>query len=586
MRVSVSVRGPGGLARRVAGATANRAPGLIEVYRLLRNPRWQAAVWRDLRQTRRAAQFVRAFSEPSPNAPVAILCLYRDNVFDTKLALILSIGLRLQGFETPVLVPTNASAQRVRRYATAFGVGRVISADRIRLTESEKAEVADTARELLQPSLRFQEMKGWQFRGWPIGDHVLSTLIRATLNGSPDLKEDTTRRLLARVLNDVLIINIRATRLLDALDPKLLLVTEAGYVPNGPLVDLAVERDVDVIQTVPTWRDDALVSKRLAKDNRRVDPSSVAAETLKELEREPWTAEQDAELETDFSRRYEGTWTLGASDHPATDEMSSADIITELGLDPQRRTAVIFAHVLWDASLFFGVDLFENYTDWLAETVAMAVGNPDVNWIVKAHPSNVFRSAQGHISGEASEVALLRARWPRLPDHVRLLLPDTRIGARSLYSFADYGVTVRGTPGLEMACYGKPVLTAGTGKYSGLGFTVDSSSRDEYRDRLLHIARYDPLSREMTDRARRYAYALFLQRPWRLRSMAMILDFPEQGWHPLDRNVELTVRSLDELRANGDLDEWATWAAFSRKFDFMQGESEARATSRAAPGGP
>jgi hypothetical protein len=51
-----------------------------------------------------------------------------------------------------------------------------------------------------------------------------------------------------------------------------------------------------------------------------------------------------------------------------------------------------------------------------------------------------------------------------------VLLPDTKISTLSLYRFADYGVTVRGTPGLEIACFGKPAFTAGTGTYAGLGF--------------------------------------------------------------------------------------------------------------------
>ena len=39
----------------------------------------------------------------------------------------------------------------------------------------------------------------------------------------------------------------------------------------GPLVDVAVARDIDVVQTITIWRDDALMSKRLTRANRRVD---------------------------------------------------------------------------------------------------------------------------------------------------------------------------------------------------------------------------------------------------------------------------------------------------------------------------
>ena len=41
----------------------------------------------------------------------------------------------------------------------------------------------------------------------------------------------------------------------------------------------------------------------------------------------------------------------------------------------------------------------------------------------------------------------------------------------------DFALTVRGTVGCELACYGVPVITAGTGRYSHQGFTVDPSKR-------------------------------------------------------------------------------------------------------------
>jgi hypothetical protein len=130
-------------------------------------------------------------------------------------------------------------------------------------------------------------------------------------------------------------------------------------------------------------------------------------------------------------------------------------------------------------------------------------------------------------------------------------------------------VTVRGTCGLEMACFGKPVFTAGTGNYSGMEFTFDSKSAEEFLEKLARIETFEPLSAEMRDRARRYAHAFFVRHPWQVTSFELTFDFPDQGWHPLDRNVHLTVHSDSELRRNGDLDEWVTWVLDTRKADFI-----------------
>jgi hypothetical protein len=257
---------------------------------------------------------------------------------------------------------------------------------------------------------------------------------------------------------------------------------------------------------------------------------------------------------------------------PDTEAVTHDEIVAETGVDPDRPTAVIFAHVLWDASLFFGVDLFENYADWLVQCVRAAIDNPRVNWVIKAHPSNVFRKRHGDVGGESSEVVLVRDHFPELPEHVHLLLPHTRISTLSLYDFADYGITVRGTPGMEIACFGKPAFTAGTGTYAGLGFTYDSSSRTEFLDKLATIDSYGRLPDEMRIRARRYAYALFLRRPWIPRSFALRFDLPDDGWHPIDRNVIVTATGVADVEAHGDLHAWSTWAIRSHESDYLSGD--------------
>ncbi|MBI3392624.1 MAG: hypothetical protein HY039_05490 [Nitrospirae bacterium] len=65
-----------------------------------------------------------------------------------------------------------------------------------------------------------------------------------------------------------------------------------------------------------------------------------------------------------------------------------------LRLDPPKKTAVIFPHIVWDGTFFYGTDLFENYEEWLVETVRAACGNDRVNWLVKIHPANVVKNAR------------------------------------------------------------------------------------------------------------------------------------------------------------------------------------------------
>src|SRR5689334_2804041 len=87
------------LARRVV----HRMPWLVDAYRLVRKPDWEYALWRDYERTRRATRSMRGVTSPLPaTAPVALVALYRDDVFDTKIGLVLANALRPKGLRTVV----------------------------------------------------------------------------------------------------------------------------------------------------------------------------------------------------------------------------------------------------------------------------------------------------------------------------------------------------------------------------------------------------------------------------------------------------------------------------------------------------
>src|SRR5207244_11849862 len=126
------------------------------------------------------------------------------------------------------------------------------------------------------------------------------------------------------------------------------------------------------------------------------------------------------------------------------------------------------------------------------------------------HPANVFRlSADGVAPGTkyAEVVALEKAKLTLAP-HVKLVMPETRISSWSVYQTADVCFTVRGTVGVERAALGKRVVTAGTGPYSGHGFTIDPTSRDDYEQTVRHTAELPRMTEEEHDRALRYAHWL------------------------------------------------------------------------------
>lgn len=559
--------------RTFAAHSADRLPLLIDAYRLAVNPRWEVANWRDYRATYRDLAWLREIPTPDAGAPRALFVLRREDIFDIKINLMLGAALKLEGVR-PVVLTQHPRVPRIRRYAAAFGVETLHYRSAFPLDAEARREVEAWRQDAMARPDAFAAVKEWTYRGHPLGQRVLSTLIRQTLDGDPDLSDPDVRRRMNTILGEVLTNYHQAEAIYDAVDPTWVMAAETGYATNGPLVDVAMARGLDVLEASPFLRDGALIFKRANRTLGQAATVSVSQASLQTLERRPWSDTEDAELEAELAHRYAGGSALQKMYQWNTESLGRDEICRHLGLDPSLPLAVVFSHVLWDASFFFGRDLFAHYGEWLAETVQRAVANPRINWLIKTHPSNAFRLAHGDVEGPVAEVELVRDVVDELPDHVRLVLPETQVSSLSLYHHADLGVTVRGTPGLEMACFGKPVVTGGTGHYSGLGFTLDSATAEDYLEKL---DRADSLlaapDESATLRARRYAHALLRHRPWHCHSFDLRLDYPEDGWHPLDRNVVARARSLAEANDFGDLAAWAAWAVRSKDADFLQRET-------------
>ena len=256
---------------------------------------------------------------------------------------------------------------------------------------------------------------------------------------------------------------------------------ERGYTPAGEVFDGCLLRGVDTIQWCGAPQSDCLIYRRYTLDTRGEHPLALSDVMWGRLLTMPWSAADDQAVADRIAANYaSGAWYNRQQLQEGKAILSADEVRRILGLDPSKKTAVIFSHILYDATFFYGESLFEDYEQWLVETVRAAIANPRLNWVVKVHPVNVWRSRMDGAELVQLEAQTLHRHFGALPDHVKLMAADTPVNTFSLFDIADYGLTVRGTIGMELPCFGIPVVTAGTGRYSGRGFTIDPSSREEF----------------------------------------------------------------------------------------------------------
>ncbi|MCG9095350.1 capsular polysaccharide export protein, LipB/KpsS family [Laribacter hongkongensis] len=470
-----------------------------------------------------------------------------------------SQALRLRGWQIQVVL-RNRSMMLGRAYFWAFGIRRFVYLEDYRLDDEGRALCRRKAQEFLDGTLGLQSIKAWTFEGCWIGPQIISTLSRIRFEGSVDFAHPEARRCLQEMLVPALEHVLRAHKLIEQQPADLALTIEANYAVFGPLVDVAIGRGCNVIQMIQPWKDDALTFRRMTSVTRREHPSSVARETLDLLVRRPWTDREQQALDQMFQDRYSGRWFLQERNQRSTRRYSPDELSQRFQLDPAKPTAVVFSQVLWDANFFYGDDLFEDAGEWFVETVRAACANPALNWLIKLHPANVWKRRYEGVTQEYAERVLIEQAIGALPAHVTLITADDDISTLSLFESIDYGVTVRGTSGMELVCFGKPCVTAGTGRYSGLGFTLDSASREQYLQRLATLHKQPAMNEEELLRAKWHAYVAFALRPWPMLSARASFSYQDQGNAPLDHNLALTIGSLQELEYRGDLGLWAEWA--------------------------
>lgn len=408
------------------------------------------------------------------------------------------------------------------------------------------------ARALLAPAISLEEAMQAEDQGVRVGRIAACTALRDLQLGELDLGRAANRAAVERRLAASLGAVTQARRILDALQPDLV-VTDHEYTPKGELFECALGRGLDVVACDQAHRHDAVVFKRYHPGNRDRHLTTLAPSTWEAVQAMPWTPREAEAIAHEIRDCYaRGDWyASGRRTGPST----PAAIRAALDLDPAKKTVVVFPHVLWDAPVLWGDPLFPSYQEWFLRTMRVAWESPQLNWVVKLHPSHVWRAGMNP-DGRPEEVRVLEDQIGPRPAHVRLMPADTPIATDALLRVVDACVTVRGTVGVEAARLGVPVITAGQARYTHHGFTVDSASTGEYLDRLRHLAdqpRLDDATRQLADR---FAWAAFLLRPWRMTSVVT------EGDH-----VDVRVDSRAALSAAPDIRALAAWFD-SREEDF------------------
>ena len=399
-----------------------------------------------------------------------------------------------------------------------------------------------------------------------VGRFVIASAMRRLLVGQLNFGDPYIQATLRHILESSVRSTLAAVRLLREIKPDCTLFMDRGYSGQGEIFDLAMRQGIDTLIWNLGYKSNRIVVKRYHSGNVREHPLAPSADLWHRLCSIPWKPEYGHSVRTELFQCYQKQdWFSVVGTQFDKQILSSKMTLQTLGLSSDKKVAVIFPHILWDGSFFFGKDLFDDYTQWFIDTIRTASANSRLQWVVKLHPAHLVKAKQGNDLGRPAELNVIEGVFGSLPDHVKLVYPDTDLSTFSLFEIADYVVTVRGTVGIEAALFGVPVVTAGTGRYDRRGFTLDSNTRQEYLHKLETLETYPRLSKEQIEIAERYAYGVFFCRPLSLSSVS--LEYARDG--KATPKVTVHCQTRQQWLASPDMRQLSDWIADGKAEDML-----------------
>lgn len=347
--------------------------------------------------------------------------------------------------------------------------------------------------------------------------------------------------------------SVEATRtgekLIQQTGADAVILFDRGHTPRAEVFDVSIGNGIPVFTLNAGHGNNRIAVKRYTEANSRDHFLTLSDKSWQTIRSWPWGSAMSKRIKDEFYQCYaSGEW-YGEGGVQFDKKMVEKEVLIPLlNLDPAKKIAVIYPHIFWDGTFFWGDDLFSNYQEWFIETIKAAIGNTKLNWIVKIHPANLTKALRDGYAAPQTEMEVIGDVIGELPANFCVLEANTEISTLSIHQLSDYCVTVRGTVGLEAACFGATVLTAGTGRYGGRGFTIDSTTRHEYLERIRTLGGVELDLENSVELAERYAYGSFLSRTLPLESVSM----------EYEKNDIATLRT----RVN-----WNSWEEFSKARD-------------------
>lgn len=280
------------------------------------------------------------------------------------------------------------------------------------------------------------------------------------------------------------------------------LSNQAIYVPQGNVVSISQKFNSHLVAWDLSYRQSCVI---FCHDNTHI--YSLLDESNRSWESLPWNGKMEARI-TEY---LQGRWTSKFDWLKVlTEKVEIAEcreILTDLGVDPDKPVVGLLTNVLWDGQLQYPACAFPNQMEWIISTVEYFKTRDDIQLLIRIHPSehDSWIKSRQFVKDE------LKNHFPSMPENVFIIHSDSKINTYQAMQNCNAILIYGTTAGLEMTCMKLPVIAAGEAWIRNKGLCTEVSTSDEYLVALNRLPFAEPVSEETHKRALKYAYHFYLR---------------------------------------------------------------------------
>lgn len=382
--------------------------------------------------------------------------------------------------------------------------------------------VSDEERDLaLEVARGVHDMESFEAVGLPIGRMVRPS-VAWTLRDAyiQDSKRD--RELYQEFLATGTTMALAADRILDRVQPDVVIATNGTFIEERVLCELARKRGIDVI----TYEAGPTVGTLLFSRTAAATEYDIT-ELWKQSGSDELTEEENVVLDNVLLGRERGVG-VHAGSWARPDPLGTR---ARLGINASDRLVTIFPNVGWDTAAFERGEALCDDMDFVSSLISIAARSDD-RFVIRIHPGETLMRSRRPLARHLE-------RNFTLSSNVTLLGPADATSSYSLIQASNLVVAYTSTIGLEAAARGRPVVVGARTHYAKKGFTWDVEDRDQL-ERWVADGGLE-MSDEMISLARRYAYLFFCR---------ALLPFPPVAVS--ETGTRLTYADVDDLLPGRD----------------------------------